>query len=159
MADTENDQERTEQATPKRLEEARKKGDIPRSRDLSAAAVMMAAGIGLYLMGEHVGTGLSEMMRGALSIAPEALAYDDSMQRAFIDSAARAIWTCAPIFGLVMLAAAIAPLALGGWAFSPGAIAPDFARLSPAAGLKRMFSMQAVVELAKSLAKFSVVAI
>jgi len=159
MADEQDQAERTEQATPKRLEEARKKGDIPRSRELSTAAVMMTAGVGMYLLGATVGTGLSEMVRNSLTIAPEALSYDDALPRALVTTAAQALWACVPIFGLIMLAATLAPLALGGWSFSGQALTPDFSRLSPSAGFKRMFSMVAVVELAKSLAKFSVVAL
>jgi flagellar biosynthetic protein FlhB len=154
-----DDQEKTEPATPKRLDEARKKGDVPRSRDLSAAAVMMAAGIGIYMMGGHVGTGLSELVREGLTISPDVLNYDDSLPRALVNMSAKAMWICAPVLGLVMLAAAMAPLALGGWSFSTQSLTPDFSRLSPLAGMKRLFSMTAVAELLKSLAKFSVVAI
>ncbi|HTE41973.1 MAG TPA: flagellar biosynthesis protein FlhB [Steroidobacteraceae bacterium] len=160
MADNSpDDSEKTEQATPKRLEEARKKGDIPRSRDLSSAAVMMAAGIGIYMMGGHVGTGLSELVREGLTISPDVLNYDDALPRALVSMAAKAMWICAPVLGLVMLAAAMAPLAMGGWSFSTAGITPDFSRLSPMAGFKRLFSLNSVVELVKSLAKFSVVAI
>jgi flagellar biosynthetic protein FlhB len=70
-----------------------------------------------------------------------------------------AVMVSAPIFGLIMLAAIIAPLALGGWSFSTEALMPQFNRLNPMSGVKRMFSHQAVVELGKALAKFGVVGV
>ena len=157
MADT--DQERTEQATPKRLEEARKRGDIPRSRDLSTAAVMLAAGIGLYNLGGYAGGALYDMMRSQLSITPEKALYDGYMASAFGDAVLQAALGLMPMFGLIALAALLAPLALGGWSFSTEALKPNFSRLNPGTGFGRMFSLQAVLELAKSLAKFSVVAV
>lgn len=154
-----DDQERTEQATPKRLDEARKRGDIPRSRDLSAAAVLLAAGFGMNSLGSYSGGALYNMMRSTLSITPEQALYDGYMITSMGNATAQVAIGLAPIFGLVMLAATVAPLALGGWSFSTEALAPDFSRLSPGKGFKRMFSMQAVVELCKSLAKFTVVAL
>ena len=67
----ENAQERTEQATPKRLEEARRKGQIPRSRDLSAAAVTLAGGAALYMMGGQIGGRLHGMMSRGLTLTRE----------------------------------------------------------------------------------------
>jgi flagellar biosynthetic protein FlhB len=154
-----DDQERTEQPTPKRVDEARKRGDVPRSRDLSAAAVLLAAGVGMYYMGGSSGGAIYNMMRTHLTISPEQALQDGYMATAFGHAAMQAAIGLAPIFGLVALAATLAPLALGGWSFSTEALAPDFSRLSPAKGFTRMFSMQAVVELCKSLAKFAVVAL
>jgi flagellar biosynthetic protein FlhB len=70
----------------------------------------------------------------------------------------KALVMCAPIFGLTVLAALLAPLALGGWNLSFEALAPDFSRLSPVDGLQRIFSLRSLVELAKAFAKFVVVA-
>jgi len=154
-----DDQERTEQATPKRIEEARRRGDVPRSRDLSAAAVLLAAGVGMYSMGSYSGGALYNMMRTQLTISPEQALQDGYLITAVANAATQAAVGLAPIFGLVVLAATLAPLALGGWSFSTEALTPNFSRLSPASGFARMFSMQAVLELGKSLAKFSVVAL
>ena len=160
MAENDQDQtDKTEQPTPKRLDEARKKGDIPRSRDLSAAAVMMMAGVGFYLMGAQIGTGISEMMRSGLMLSPDVLTDESWMTTALVNAMGQAALACLPLIGLIMLTAAITPLALGGWAFSAEALTPKFDRLNPLAGFKRMFSATAAVELGKSLGKFSVVAI
>ena len=62
MADT-RQEDRTEQATPKRLDDARRKGDIPRSRELSMAAVLMTGALVLYSNGEQLGTSMRWMIR------------------------------------------------------------------------------------------------
>ncbi len=154
-----NDQDRTEQATPKRLEEARRRGDIPRSRDLSAAAVSMSGALGILFLGGETARRLYDMTRANLSLTPAQALQDGYMLMALSHSAAQALLACAPIFAAVALAAVLAPLILGGWSFSTEALAPNFARLSPASGFKRMFSSQALIELSKSLAKFAVVAL
>ena len=62
-----------------------------------------------------------------------------------------------PILVTLLLAALIGPVALGGWLFAAGSMAPKFSRMNPAAGLKRMFSMHALTELLKALAKFAII--
>lgn len=152
-------QQRTERATPKRLEEARRRGQLPRSRDLSAAAVVMAAGAALYLLSDSLGAGLHDLMRSGFALSREQALDAGYLQVALGDMLALALHTLAPLLGLVLCAALVAPLALGGWNFSTSALAPDFSRLSPAAGLGRMFSARGLIELGKSLAKFTLVAL
>jgi flagellar biosynthesis protein FlhB len=157
MAESEQ-HDRTEPATPKRLEEARRQGDVPRSRDLSAAAVSMTGALGILFLGGAAAGRLHDMMRAGLSLSPKAL-QDGAMIPALREGAIQAFWACAPLFGAIVLAAVLAPLLLGGWSFASTALLPNFSRLSPGAGFKRMFSGQAVVELVKSLVKFGVVAL
>jgi flagellar biosynthetic protein FlhB len=157
MADEE--MERTESPTPKRLEEARKKGQVPRSTELNTAAVVLIAGAGLHFMGHALGSSLFEMMRSNLSLS-RAQALDESTAISmFAGSALHAMLACAPIFGLTLVAALLAPMAIGGWNLSFGVLAPDFSRLSPMAGFGRMFSMRGLVELAKAFAKFGIIAV
>jgi flagellar biosynthetic protein FlhB len=152
-------QERTERATPKRLEDARRRGQVPRSPDLSAAAVVMLSGAALYLLGSALTGDLRTMMSAALAVSREQALDEGRLAVAFGDAAFAALRACAPVLGLTLLAALAAPLVLGGWNFSSQAVAPDFARLSPLAGLQRMFSVRGLVELGKSLAKFALVAL
>jgi flagellar biosynthetic protein FlhB len=77
----------------------------------------------------------------------------------FARAAADGLWLSAPVLLAITLAAIIAPLALGGWSFSGQAMAPQFNRLNPLEGVKRMFAMRSLVELAKALAKFGLVAV
>ncbi len=154
----ENDQDRTEQPTGKRLEEARKEGRVPRSRDLSSAAVLLVAGAGLRLLGAGVGSALMGLMSTGLSL-PAAAAFGPRRALASAsEEALHALVACAPILGLTVVAAFVAPLALGGWNFTFQSLAADFTRLDPFAGFARVFSPRGAVELGKAFAKFLVVA-
>jgi flagellar biosynthetic protein FlhB len=157
MADS--DAERTEQPTQKRLEEARKKGQIPRSQELSAAAVVLIAGAGLHFMGKSLGNGLFELMRSGLSISREQALDSSTAISIFAGSVQAALIACAPILGLTLVAALLAPMSIGGWNLAFNTLAPDFSRLSPMNGIKRIFSMRGVVELIKAFAKFGLVAV
>ncbi|MEQ1579620.1 MAG: flagellar biosynthesis protein FlhB [Steroidobacteraceae bacterium] len=156
MAEQENE-DRTERASPKRLEDARKKGQVPRSRELNAAAVTLAGGTALYMMGGALASRMHSLMGSTLAISRDA-AMDESvmvpaLEGAFLD----ALQACAPILGVIVLAAILAPLAMGSMTFSTSALMPDFSRLNPLTGIGRMFSVNSVMELTKAIAKFGVV--
>jgi flagellar biosynthetic protein FlhB len=155
----ENDAERTEQPTQKRLEEARKNGQIPRSTDLNAAAVVLFAGGALHFLGRGLGADLFDLMRGGLTISREQALDPSSAVSLFAASVQHALLAVAPILGLTLVAALLAPLSIGGWNLAFGTLAPDFSRLSPIKGLGRIFSMRGLVELVKAFAKFLVVAL
>ncbi|HKT72899.1 MAG TPA: flagellar biosynthesis protein FlhB [Steroidobacteraceae bacterium] len=157
MAD--NELERTEQPTAKRLEEARKKGQVPRSTELSAAAVLLIAGGGLHFLGGYVGGNLHHLMRASLTLTREQALDERLLVGTFGNEMLHGLMACAPILALTMIAALAAPLALGGWNLSFEALAPDFNRLNPIKGFGRVFSMRGVVELVKAFAKFGVVAL
>lgn len=156
---SETAQERTEKPTPKRREEARKRGQLPRSPELGAAAVTLIAGSGMYLLGGHLGSRMHGMMTSSLQLTREQALDETRLVAAFADSALQGLIACAPVLALTLVAAVIAPLALGGWNLSFNVLALDFSRLSPVAGFKRMFSLRGAVELAKAFAKFAVVAL
>ncbi|GFE83199.1 flagellar biosynthesis protein FlhB [Steroidobacter agaridevorans] len=157
MAEGDDAQEKTESATPKRLEEARRKGQIPRSRDLSAAAVTMSAAAALYMMGDQIAGKMSSFMERSLTLTREQSLDSTQMIPMLTSAALDGLKMCAPVLGIICLAAILAPLALGGWSFSTEALMPQFNRLNPLEGVKRIFSMRAVVELIKALAKFGIV--
>jgi flagellar biosynthesis protein FlhB len=152
-------QERTEQPTPKRLEESRRHGDVPRSPDLTTAAVVLIAGAGLHFVGSYAAQALGGIMQSGLQISRAQALDASSMLSTLARSFAVAARAVAPILGLTLAGALLAPLALGGWNLSFEALAPDVTRLSPANGLKRVFSLRGGVELAKAFAKFLLVAL
>jgi flagellar biosynthetic protein FlhB len=154
-----SDAERTEAPTQKRLEEARKKGQIPRSQELTAAAVVLMAGGALHFVGRGLGSGLSNLMRDGLSISRDQALDTSSAISMFAGSALQALVACAPVLGFTLVAALLAPLSIGGWNLAFNTLSPDFSRLSPLAGFGRMFSMRGVVELVKAFAKFGLVAL
>src|SRR6267142_69172 len=145
MAD--NEQERTEQPTAKRLEEARKKGQVPLSTELSAAAVILTVGGGLHFLGGYMGTRFNGLMSASLSLTREQSVDESLMFSTMTREAAYALLACAPILGLTLLAALVAPMLLGGWNLSIEALAPDFTRLNPLSGFGRMFSTRSAVDL------------
>lgn len=154
----ENEQERTEQPTSKRLEEARRKGQVPRSTELSAAAVILTVGGGLHFLGGYMGSRLNGLMAASLSLTREQSVDESLMFPTMINEASHALLACAPILGLTLVAALIAPMLLGGWNMSFEALAPDFTRLNPLSGFGRMFSTRSGVDLAKAFAKFILLA-
>ena len=154
----ESDQEKTEQPTGKRLEDAREEGQVPRSQDFNTAAVLLLAGAGLRMFGASIGAALAQMMHSGLQLST-AQEFDPKLALATAGSELmHALLACAPLFGLTVLAALAAPMALGGWNFSVQSLAPDFTRLDPIAGFGRLFSLRAVVDLTKAFAKFLLVA-
>lgn len=155
----EDDHERTEQPTQKRLDEARKKGQVPRSPELSAAAVVLTVGAGLHFLGGYMGTQLNGLMTASLSLTREQVVDESLMIPTLISEAGHALLTCAPIMGLTVVAALLAPMLLGGWNLSFEALIPDFSRLNPMNGVGRMFSLRSGVDLAKAFAKFILLAL
>ena len=157
MAESDNDQERTEQPTAKRLEKAREEGNVPRSQELNAAAVLLVTAGSLHFLGGSIAAALFDIMKSALNVSP-AVALDPSLALSAASAELlRALLVCAPVLGLTLVAALVAPLALGGWNLSIGALAPDFSRLDPIAGFGRFFSAHGAVELGKAFGKFLVV--
>jgi flagellar biosynthetic protein FlhB len=156
---SENDaQERTERPTAKKLEDARKKGKVPRSVDLGAAAVTLAAVGALMLFGKAAGDGLMAMLADGLSVTGRDLAHDDLMVRSLGELGTLALLAVTPLLVAMLVAALAAPAMIGGWNFSTEALTFKPERLNPVKGIGRMFSLRSVVELGKSLAKFLLVA-
>ncbi|GAP66683.1 flagellar biosynthetic protein FlhB [Mizugakiibacter sediminis] len=158
MADERDGQERSEQASEKRLREAREKGDVPRSRDFTAAAVTLAALGALLATRANIGAQLLALCHGGFAIPREALADPRALTAALGAAALAALKLVAPVLGTATAAALLAPLALGGWTFSGEALGFKFERLDPVAGFGRIFALRGVVELVKALAKFAVAA-
>jgi flagellar biosynthetic protein FlhB len=158
MAD-EQQQDRTEQATPKRREEARKKGDVPRSRELTMTGVMLSGGAAMLLLAQPMGSELLEAFSSGFTIERELLYDDGYLQQAFAQIAYRAFSSILPLAIVLIAAVFLSAAAIGGWSFSLKAVAFKAERLSPLKGVKRIFSANGVNELVKALAKFSLVAV
>jgi flagellar biosynthetic protein FlhB len=154
MAENENQQERTEQPTARRIEQARERGQVPRSADLNAAVVVLAAGLALELFGGYGVGQMHALMRSGLALSRDQAMDESAALVSFSEAGVRALVACAPIWGLTILVAVVAPMALGGRRLAFQALAPDFTRLDPIAGFGRMFSVRGAVELAKAFAKF-----
>jgi flagellar biosynthesis protein FlhB len=159
MAENENGQDQTEQPTQKRLDEARSSGQVPRSRELTTAAVVLAASIGLRFSGAGMATGFAALMKSGLTLSREQALDENLLLPTLVAAGWQGLVVTAPLLGLMAAAALLSPLAIGGWNLSFTTMVPNFSRLNPVPGLQRMFSMRGVTELWKSYAKFLVVGV
>ena len=152
-----SDLEKTEPASPRRLEKAREDGQVPRSPELSTFAVLISAGSGLWLMGDHLTGQLRSLIKGGMQV-PRDIGFDSSLltERLF-DQSLHALVAFAPFFILMILAAVAAPMLLSGWLFTFKSLTPDFNRLNPVKGMGRMFSLHSLVELCKALLKAALI--
>lgn len=152
----ESDLERSEAPSQRRLEQARDQGQVARSREFTTFAVLMAGAAALWFSGAQLFDGLGKLMAHALRSGP--LTGDERlMSTALLQQSQEAWWLAAPLLIVLGLIALAAPLGLSGWLFTTQPLAPDFSRLNPAAGLKRIFSGHALAELGKALGKTLVV--
>lgn len=152
MAD-DSAQEKSEEPTQKRLDKAKEDGEAPRSRELTTTAVVLVGALGLYYFGGNIALHLAGILRHNFTLDRRAIFDTEQMFYHLGQAAYDIFFPLAPLFALLAIAAFLGPLALGGWLFSVKSIAPKFNRLSPIAGLKRMFSVKSLVELVKSIAK------
>lgn len=158
MAEQDTGQERTEEATPKRRQDAKEKGDIPRSKELNTTAILLGGAGALLAFGGSISAGLSGMMSANFQFSREEIFDPQSMLTHLGQSMVESLMAFIPFFIVVLLAAIIGPVALGGWVMSGKSLMPKAERISPLAGVKRMFAKRALMELIKTLAKFLLVA-
>jgi len=149
----ESDLEKTEAASPRRLEKAREEGQVARSRELGTF-LLLAAGAGtLWIMGVPLYRALHGVVRSGLAFDVRVARDPGVMLALAVDQAGQALWSMLPVFAVLCVVAVLSSVLLGGLVFSTQALAPKFSRLSPLAGIKRMFSAQAGAELLKAVAK------
>ncbi|OLU34275.1 flagellar biosynthesis protein FlhB [Pseudomonas sp. PA15(2017)] len=157
MAESESGADKSEEPTEKRRRESREKGQIARSRELNTFAIMLAGTGGLLATGGSIGNAMLEIMRGNFVLPREILMDERNMALWLAASGQLALEALLPLLIVLLVMSIVGPIALGGWLFSAKAMAPKFSRMNPLAGLKRMFSMKALIELLKALAKFIVI--
>ncbi len=157
MAEEDSSQEKTEEPTGKRLEKAREDGQIPRSKELSTSLILITGVLSLWIFGDWLFSAERNIFILNFDIERHHLFDDKQMVIRLAASALEAIIAVTPIFILLTLAAIFGPLALGGWMFSAKSLLPKLDRISPLAGLKRMFSLKSLMELLKGWAKILVV--
>lgn len=150
----ESAQQKTEKPTAKRLRDARREGQVPRSRELSTAAVVGAGVAAIMLSGGHLSEKGLGMMREALIFDAETLGHPQDLLGLLFVRLTQGMTAIVPILLACLAAALLAPSLLGGWNFAGKAIKPDFSRINPLKGLKRLFSSHGLVELCKAVAKF-----
>lgn len=148
-----SDLERTEPASQRRLEQARARGQVPRSPELSTFAVLLAAGGGLIALGSAVMHSLGDVMRQGLTLDRAAAFNPAQMSSRLLDAASRALVGISPWLLLVTVVAIATPMLISGWLFTFQALQPNFSRLDPFSGLRRIISVQGLIQLGKALLK------
>ncbi len=150
-------QERTEAASPKRRQDARKKGQIARSRELSTSAVLLVSAAAFTMGAKGIYDQSLALLHGGLQLSGPIFYSHQDLLRHFAALLEQMVRTVLPFFLLLVVAALLAGVAIGGWAFSFEALAPDWTRLDPVAGIQRIISKHGLLELVKAVLKTSVV--
>jgi flagellar biosynthetic protein FlhB len=155
----ENAAERTEEASPRRLEQAREEGQVARSQELTTFAMMAASGAGLWWMGGQFFTKMQAMVQGALQF-DAAGAFDSSQMMLRLHTQIfAATLALAPILLLLLVVAVAAPQLLSGWLFTTESLRFDLQRIDPLAGIARLASWRGAGELVKAIIKAVLLAV
>lgn len=157
MAENENGQERSEEATAKRKKESRDKGEIARSKELTTVIILLVSGVGFFFLGSKLVSDIMDILRNSLTIEREKIFDISTFPVLFLERVEEGMSAVMPLFILLVVAAVVAPMAMGGWSFSLKPITPDLKKLDPIKGMGRVFSVKGLMELAKALAKFVLV--
>ena len=154
MAEEQTGQERTEQPTERRLQEARKKGQVPRSKELNTMLSLILASVALLVLGGGISQNIMQVSVEGFSV-PRELVFDSSqLPYQFMYMASQALLALSPFMAVMLISVFAGPLMMGGWSFSLETISFKLEKLNPIKGLARIFSLKGLVELAKALAKF-----
>ncbi|RMG29718.1 MAG: flagellar biosynthesis protein FlhB [Gammaproteobacteria bacterium] len=157
MAEERDGQERTEQPTEKRRRDARRKGQVPRSRELNTVLMLLVASGALLVLGDDMVTQLGQVLQEAFRVDRHDLHRAATVVPALGAALRTGFLGILPFLVLMGVVAVGASLALGGWVFSAEALAFRPEKLDPVRGLKRIFSARGAMELAKALVKFVLV--
>lgn len=154
MADEDTSQEKTEQPTAKRLADARREGQVAQSRELNTVLVLLTGGITVLLFGSMIANQVMAIAIRLFTLERE-LAFDTQLVMVtLVSSMTHALLILLPLFFAVTVAAISGQAWVGGVNFSSKALGLKLDKLDPVKGLKRIFSLKGLMELAKALAKF-----
>lgn len=151
-------QDKTEEPTGKRLADSRKKGQVPRSKELSTFVTLIVSAALFVYMGRYMADQLLDMMRHQFQLSREVI-FDPAtptiyLKRALIEGFSGIV----PFMLALMVADLLVPLMMGGWNYTTEAFEPKFSKLNPLAGIKKIIGTQGLVELIKAVIKTVLVA-
>jgi flagellar biosynthetic protein FlhB len=159
MADDQDKSQQTEEPTQKRLDQAREQGDTVKSTELTAFILLGGGTLAIAMFGQYTANGLAKLLMVFLE-QPDTMAVDGAGLAAISRGVLyHMALTLAPFFGVMMLASVAGHLIQGLPTFNFDKVAPDFAKVSPMAGFKRMFGIDGWMNLVKGLAKMAVVGV
>ncbi|HEY9103946.1 flagellar biosynthesis protein FlhB [Chitinimonas sp.] len=152
-----SDLERTEDPSPRRLEEARAKGQIARSQELVTFSVLITAVVAMMSLGGAMFDALKRVMVANLRFERATIDDMDQLLTHFSQACFDALMVVLPFAGAIAVAAVLASIVLSGWLFTWDAIAPKFNKLNPMNGLGRILSVRSLVEMVKAILKSSLI--
>ncbi len=150
-------QERTEQATPKRREEAREKGRSAKSREITSVAILFAALIYFYFGTQGLLEKLMAILGSLFHSSGRTLISMDTIYPFSIALMLKTFLILAPVLAILFLVSISANLVQVGFLYSPTALGPDLSKIDPIKGFKRLFSLTSLVELVKSIFKMLII--
>jgi flagellar biosynthetic protein FlhB len=154
-----SDQDKTEPASGRRLQQAREEGQVPQSRELQTFLVTVTGALFLWMLGSWMGDRLLGLLRRGFSF-DRSLAYETNpvtMIEWLQSLLSGALLTLMPLFLTLMVAALASPLMLGGLLFAPKVLGLKLDRLNPLKGIKRMFSLHGLAEMLKAIMKAALI--
>ena len=159
MAEQDNStEEKSEEPSAKKIDKAREDGNLPRSKELSAALITIASVSMLFFMGGWFMNNIVNIFKNSFEFDRKLVFADLNMASVFIEILGTALLYMSPIFILTFVVAIFSTTLTGGMNFTWNAMVPKFSKLNPLSGLKRIFGLQSLVELSKTLLKFFLVA-
>jgi flagellar biosynthetic protein FlhB len=155
VAEENQSQEKTEEATPRKLEKARGEGQVARSRELNSVAIVTFGSLAAIVVAPYLA---SEVMKLAQTVFANAAAPNITMTHFLGEAFISTTFVLLPLLVVIFAAGVASSLGLGGMVLAPKALRPKLERMSPIKGFGRIFSIKSLVELGKSIAKFILIA-
>ena len=150
--------EPTEEATARKLRNARDDGQVARSVEFPAAAVTIGAIMVMYFIGSAWMARMAHLFAEGFKFDRKTLDNPELLATTFASQIGESFLLIVPILAATAVLAVLASGATGGYLFSLKSVLPNFGKLSPLQGFSRMFGTKALVELGKAILKFSLVA-
>ena len=151
--------DKTEKATPKKRQEARKKGQVLQSREITSALILIFIFIGIRIFGGQIYSEIAAFTKRIITEYPkiEDLYSINMLSKLFMDTVTVILKTTAPILAIAVITGMLAGYAQVGFLFTMETLTMKFERINPLSGLKRIFSLRAIVELVKSIGKVAII--
>jgi len=150
-------QDKSEEPTEKRLTDARKKGQVPRSKELNTFVTLMTASVMLLFVGDSIAKGLAKLMQQQFSLTRDIIFDPASPVIYFEQVMLDGLLLIFPLVVPLVIVALFTPMMMGGWNFTMESMVPKFSKMNPFSGLKKMFGIQGIVELLKAVVKIALV--
>ena len=157
MSENQDESQKTEEPTPRKLEEARQKGQVSNSKEVTSFAILLGGGATVVASPWLIQPGL-EACRGLIEGAANVSVDRGAVQSVLTDLLIAALLTAGPVFALLMFIGVAVNVAQSGFIFTAEPLKLELNRISPISGLKRLFSLKSIVELLKGVFKMALVA-